>query len=75
MTVGELQGQLQGMDPKAHVVAHREDRETDEMELFEVMDASLSTGTPTGDELSGRAGFTFERSGSATWLFISIEKA
>jgi hypothetical protein len=75
MTVGELRKRLQGMDPKTHVVVYREDRETDPMELFEVIDASLSTGSPTRVDPSGRTGFAFERNGSATWLFISIVKS
>jgi hypothetical protein len=75
MRVGELRKPIQGMRPKTHVVVYREDRKTDQMELFDAIDASLSTGNPTRVELSGRRGLAFERNGPATWLFISIVKS
>jgi hypothetical protein len=75
MTVRELQRRLQDVDPETQVVAYREDRDTNHIELFEVTDASLSTGDPTRIEQSGRASFTFDHDGSVTWLFISIARA
>jgi hypothetical protein len=75
MTVGELQRRLQEIDPGTQVVVYREDREADRIELFEVTDASLSTGDPIRIEQSGKASFTFDKDGSATWLFISIVKS
>jgi hypothetical protein len=71
MNVGELRKALEGVDPKAQVVVCRE---TETLEFFEVTEASLRTGTPmrTADH---RAGFRFEKEGTAVWFFISIEEA
>lgn len=73
MTVAELQKKLDGIDPKTHiVVSHETD---DSMTFFEVTEASLSKGNPRRHEDTNRAGFTFDKNGSANWLFIQIEEA
>ncbi len=71
MNVAELRKALEGVDPKAQVVVSRE---TETMEFFEVTDASLRTGTPMRTS-TGRAGFRFEKEGTAAWFFISVEEA
>ena len=51
-------------------------RETDEgTKFFDKTDVSLHTGTPVRNEQTCKAGFRFEDSGLATWLFIIIDEA
>jgi hypothetical protein len=73
MTVAELQKKLEGLDPKTYIVVNREI--DGEMNLLEITDASLATGSPRRHEGTRKAGFTFEKGGPATWLFISTEEA
>ncbi len=72
MTVAELRDKLAGLDGKTNVVIYREtDSDT---QFFEIADVSLSSGVPKRDD-AGRGGFTFEGSGPATCLFITVEPA
>ncbi|MGB9032036.1 MAG: ester cyclase [Acidobacteriaceae bacterium] len=73
MTTGELRERLDGLDLKAKVVVFRET--DDEMQLFEVTDAGLNTGTPIWDRRTGKLGFRFGSQGPAKWFFISIQEA
>jgi len=73
MTVGELLQKLDGVDRNDRVVVYFETGHP--IKLYDVTDASLSTGDPHTDEHTGKAGFIFDKTGPATWLFISVEEA
>jgi hypothetical protein len=70
MTVGKLREQLSKFPADTNVVVLWEDDKS-EQHLFGVDDMALHTGTPLHDP-KHRAGFRFEKDGSATWLFINI---
>jgi len=69
MTVKQLREKLAGLDDKMPVVVYWEDR--DDQRFFEIDDISPTKGTPKRLK-SGKPGFTFDRSGPATWCFIMI---
>jgi hypothetical protein len=73
MTVAELQNKLEGLDPRTYIVVNHEI--DGEMYLLERTDASLATNSPRRHEDTRKAGFTFEKVGPATWLFVSTEEA
>ncbi len=72
MNVKELRDKLSKLDDKTTVVVYWE-READS-QYFEIDDVSLAKGTPRR-HADGKVGFTFEKEGPATWLFISISSA
>jgi hypothetical protein len=43
--------------------------------LFEIDKVSLRKGTPSRGREKGEAGFKFENSGSASWVFITVSPA
>jgi hypothetical protein len=69
MTVGKLQEELSKHPADTKVVVHWEDGQPHQ--CFGIDDVSLHTGTPCRDS-KHRAGFTFDGTGPARWLFISI---
>jgi len=73
MTVGELLRKLDGVDLNDRVVVYFETGHP--IKLYEVIDASLSTGRFHRDGTTGRAGFVFDQAGPSTWLFVSVEEA
>jgi hypothetical protein len=69
MTVGELRSKLSKFPDNTSVVVCREsDGET---ELFGIDGMDLHTGHP-GRDSRGKAGFTVDHTGPATWCFIEI---
>jgi hypothetical protein len=73
MTVAELQKKLDGLDPKTSIVVNHE--VDTEMNLLEITDVALATGHPRRHENTRKAGFTFDKDGPATWLFINVDHA
>jgi hypothetical protein len=73
MNVGELQQKLVGLDPSMNLAVYRESEAG--TEFFEVSDVSPSQGRPIRHEATRKAGFKFDGTGPATWLFISIDEA
>lgn len=69
MTVKELQAKLSQYPADTKVVVHWEDGRPHQ--CFGIDDLSVHTGTPRRDS-GGRAGFTSEKGGPATWLFMNI---
>ena len=72
MTVGELQKHLEGIDPQTHVIVNHGKDEG--MTLFEIHHVELVIGNSSRDPNTRKAGFTFDRSGPAEWLFVTIEE-
>jgi hypothetical protein len=70
MTVQKLREQLSRFPDDTNVVVLWEDEEM-EQHLFGIDHIALQSGTPRRDS-EQRAGFTFEKDGPSTWLFISI---
>ncbi len=70
MTVGELREQLSKFPDDTNVVVLWEDEDT-EQHLFGIDGIALQSGTPCRDSRQ-KAGFTYEKGGPATWLFISV---
>lgn len=70
MTVGEIKRHLAKADDKMHVVVYYESPDG-ESSFYGVTDVSVTTGTPRRHP-DGRAGFTFDRNGPATWMFLSV---
>jgi hypothetical protein len=76
MNVRELREKLSGVSDDTKVVVWWEqDRTVDRtVDLFEIHDVSLATGTPGRAEDNGKSTFTVDRTGLATWLFISVDR-
>jgi hypothetical protein len=72
MTKGELLKKLEGVDLDDRIVVYCEAGRP--IKLYEVTDASLSTGRFHRDADSGKAGFIFDKEGPSTRLFISVEE-
>ena len=70
MTVGKLREQLSKFPTDTNVVVLWEDEEM-QQRLFGIDHIALQSGTPISDS-KHRAGFRFEKDGTANWLFISI---
>jgi hypothetical protein len=75
MTVHELRYRLSQLEGSAQVAVlweeYSESKTHIETRLFEIDHVSMSRGTPSRDE-EGRGGFTFDGTGPASWLFISV---
>ena len=69
MSVAELQKQLSKFPADAKVVVYWEG----DNQFFEVDEVSLNKGTPS--RIEGKAGFSFDGSGPASWVFISLGAA
>ncbi|HTA60350.1 MAG TPA: hypothetical protein VK805_19510 [Candidatus Baltobacteraceae bacterium] len=77
MTVAELKNQLSKLPADAKVVVHCEEGELrmGADGLFEIDEVSLQSGTPSRGSEKGEAGFKFEKSGPASWAFITVSPA
>jgi hypothetical protein len=69
MAVGELQNKLAKFPDNSHVVVYRE-LERDQ-ECFGIDSVELHTVNPSRDS-HGKARFSVDRGGAATWCFIEI---
>lgn len=69
MKIKELMDRLSKLSGDTEALVYWE--EGDKHTFFSIDDLSLVQGTPMRDK-TGKVGFTFEKSGPASWLLINI---